>query len=330
MSDRHDALAVRADRVRPRTRRDVLRCVALAAVAVPLAAACGPGYAEGPDDLVPLRDQARADAESAAAIAGTGAAQSAALARQVAEVRSAHADALQAEIDRENRPAAESPARTAPASADLAGLGSRLDTARAQAAALVPAQPRHRASLLASVAAGCAAAQQLSDELGGGSDPGVDPAAAPVPSGTLPPETADALQRALTAEHAAVWVYGLVSAFLPGDYTAGVADGASEHRDRRDALERILNGAGATPVAPEAAYLPPKPVTDEQTAAAVVATAETDAATAWRGVLDGTDDGELRTVAMRALMGSASRGTAWRGEAGLTPAAIALPGRTAV
>lgn len=301
------------------SRRDVLRALAFGALALPLAA-CGPGYDEGPDDLITWLAQARADAEAAAAIAA-GDPAAAETAKQVAAVRSAHADALRAEIDRENRPEPETPPAPARAT-DLAGLRANLEAVREQAGAGIGALPAHRAALIGSVAAGCAAAQQLAPELRAEATPEVEP----VTTGELSPEAVDALQQALAAEHAAVWVYGLVSAFLSADFASGVDDGAEEHRDRRDAGERALTAAGATPVPAEAAYVPPQPVTDQASAVSLVATAEADATAAWHGVLARTDDGALRTVALRALVGSASRGTAWRAEAGLTPAAIALPG----
>jgi len=305
-----------------RTRRDVLRFAALGGAAV-LLAACGPGYTEEPDVLVPLRDQALADAQAAGTVAAGGSAETAELARQVADVRSAHADALQAEIDRENRPAGEAAPAVGPSAEGLAGLRARLDAAREQAAGMVASLPRHRASLVGSVAAGCAAVQQLSGELGAGTKAATDP----VPTGTLEPEAVEAMQRALATEHAAVWVYGLVSAFLPGAFTAGVGEGADEHRDRRDVCERALAASRVEPVPAEAAYVPPHPVTDKASAATIVAAAEADATEAWRGVLERTDDATLRTVALGALIGSAARGTAWRAEAGLNPAAVALPGR---
>ncbi len=304
--------------VTPRTRRDLLRLSALAALAVPLAA-CRTGYSDEPDPLASLAEQARADAAAANALA-SGAGAEASLAKQVATVRDAHARALQAEVDRLNRPKAAVHAET-PGGSGLAGLKERLATARGQAEALVVPMERYRAGLVAAVAAGCAGLQQLDDRLGPGADPGT---VSPVSS--VPEESVDPLQKALDAEHAAVWVYGLVSAFLPANYNAGVAEGAGEHQDRRDACVRMLDAAGATPHGPEPAYITPKPVTDATSAKSVVATAEADAANAWAGVLARTDDEGLRKVALTALLGSARRGTRWRQAAGENPAALALIG----
>jgi hypothetical protein len=294
---------------------------ALAALAVPLAA-CKTGYSDEPDPLAPLAEQARADAAAANAVAAASAGQ-ADLARQVAAARTAHAQALQAEVDRLNRPKSAAQATT-PAATGMAGLKQRLATARDQAEKQVASLPRYRAGLVAAVAAGCAGLQEVGDQLG----PGTDPGPVQATTTTVPNEAIAPLQKALDAEHAAVWVYSLVSAFLPANYAPGVNDGAAEHQDRRDACVRMLDAAGATPDGAEPAYITPKPVTDATSAKSVVASAEADAAAAWRGVLEGTDDQNLRAVALNALLGSTRRGTRWREAANETPTAIALPGST--
>jgi len=139
----------------------------------------------------------------------------------------------------------------------------------------------------------------------------------------------DAVQDALGAEHAAVWVYGLVSAFLPGDFTAAVQQGITAHRARRDATERLLGDAGAKPRPAEPAYVPPTPVTDQASAIATLVVAETDATVAWRAVLERTDDKTLRATGLQALTESAVRATRWRLAAGMVPATPAFPGEPA-
>ncbi|WP_434440195.1 ferritin-like domain-containing protein [Lentzea sp. E54] len=134
----------------------------------------------------------------------------------------------------------------------------------------------------------------------------------------------DAVQTALGTEHAALWTYGLVSAFL-GDQAA-VAEGANLHRARRDTTERWLRDHGATPNPPAAAYLPPAPVSDGPSALAALVAAEQDTCAAWRGVLERTDDSTLRTSALDALTTAAVRATRWRKVAGTSPASITMPG----
>jgi hypothetical protein len=142
----------------------------------------------------------------------------------------------------------------------------------------------------------------------------------------VPAESQEAVQQALGAEHAAIWVYGLVSAFLPDSFGAAVTEGMTAHRARRDATERFLAGAGVVPRPAEPAYVPPKPVTDQASALAVLMVAEDDSAAAWRAVLERTDNGDLRKTALEALTAAAVRATRWRKLAGINPAAAALPG----
>jgi hypothetical protein len=305
---------------RGRTRREVLRAGALAALAIPLVAACGPGYGEGPDVLTELAQQARADADAATELASSSPG-NADLAQQIATLRTAHATAIQAEVDRQNSP--PTTVRLPGFPSGLAGMKQRLAHAREQAEKLVPGLPAYRAGLIGSVAAGCAGAQRLSDQLGPGEAPGD---IKPDTTVALTKEAIEPMQQALASEHVAVWIYGLVSAFLPSDYTNGINEGAAEHRDRRDMCARLLAAAGANPVSPEPAYISPKPVTNAQSATSVVGIAEADSEIAWRSVLEHTEDQQLRTMARRALVSSARRGTKWRDAAGEKPAAIALPG----
>jgi hypothetical protein len=142
----------------------------------------------------------------------------------------------------------------------------------------------------------------------------------------LPAEAEESTQAALGAEHAALWVYGLVSAFLPPAFDAPIRDGMTGHQARRDATERLLAAAGATPRPAEPAYLPPKPVVDQASAIAVLVTAEVDCCVAWRAVLDRTDDAALRKAALDALTESAVRATRWRKASG-DAAVVALPGQ---
>jgi hypothetical protein len=142
----------------------------------------------------------------------------------------------------------------------------------------------------------------------------------------LPPDDGEAVQAALGAEHAAVWVYELVSAFLPAALAGPMQEGMTGHRARRDATERLLAAAGLTPRPAEPAYLPPKPVTDQASAIAVLVAAEVDCSVAWRAALERTDNGDVRKAALEALTAAAVRATRWRKAAGLTPVAVPMPG----
>jgi predicted component of type VI protein secretion system len=143
----------------------------------------------------------------------------------------------------------------------------------------------------------------------------------------VPADSIAAVQKALGAEHAAVWIYELVSAFLPDAFNTALSEGAIAHRARRDATERALAAAEVTPQPPEAAYISPQPVTDQASSLAVLALVESDAAVAWRSVLENTDQADLRTMALEVLTSSAVRATRWRKAAGTSPAATAMPGQ---
>jgi hypothetical protein len=168
------------------------------------------GYEDAPARLARRAAVAQSDGDAArdlAAMLGDDAD----VAEAVAAIRLEHAQALRREVERANRPAAAGEVDQRPLS-DLASLGQRLAHAREQARELVPEATRFRAGLLGAVAAGCVGAQQL------------DPAVGEVPASELhavrrddlEEATIDALQQALAAEHAAVWVADLASAFLPG------------------------------------------------------------------------------------------------------------------
>ena len=137
----------------------------------------------------------------------------------------------------------------------------------------------------------------------------------------------EALQAALAAEHAAVWAYGLAGAFVPDELAGQLREAAVEHQARRDATERALIDAGARPVPAEPGYLSPEPVTDAASALRLVITAETDAAAAWRSVVErGPAEPGLRGAALDALTRAAVRATRWRAIAGISPATVPFPG----
>jgi hypothetical protein len=133
------------------------------------------------------------------------------------------------------------------------------------------------------------------------------------------------VQAALGTEHAAAWAYRLTTAFISD--TGGDLDaGEIAHRAQRDLAERLLRDAGATPQAAQAAYVAGGQVNDQASAVRLLVTAEDDVATAWRGVLERTDNAALRRTGLDALTGAAVRATRWRHVAGEVPASRALPG----
>ena len=151
--------------------------------------------------------------------------------------------------------------------------------------------------------------------------------ASPAPSGTGSPaasaapltaEASTVLQEALTAEHAAVYGYGVVGARLPDDQQRADARTAyAAHEARRDALHRRLAGAGASPAAAAAGYQLPFPVGDAAGAAKLAAHIET-RLTAVYSDLVAALPAEQRGAAAAALRGTALQARRW----GAAPAAF--------
>jgi len=137
----------------------------------------------------------------------------------------------------------------------------------------------------------------------------------------------EALQPALAAEHAAVWAYGLAGAFLAETLAGQLAEAAAEHRARRDATERMLIDAGVLPVPAEPGYRTPEPVNDAASALRLAITAETDAAAAWRSVIENSPaEPALRKAALDGLTAAAVQAASWRAAAGSTPLTVPFPG----
>ncbi|MCL8027106.1 DUF4439 domain-containing protein [Nocardioides bruguierae] len=173
-------------------------------------------------------------------------------------------DAQVARLSSEETPAT-TPATTPDAPAGRRSLGRlRRQEASAQRdllALATAADSGALARLLAGLAAGLSQAAVL-DPLGG---PASVPSSAAVPDltgtaadGLLAQDGVDALQAALAAEHAAIWVLASLGAATsvstqPTQYLALQAASAA-HRDRRDDLEDALRSLDVDPVGSAAAY----------------------------------------------------------------------------
>ncbi|MCI2420321.1 hypothetical protein MOQ72_23020 [Saccharopolyspora sp. K220] len=149
-------------------RRSVLRLFAAVPVAAALTTACSSASDE-PDPLVALATAAKSDAQLARAIAQahSGLADAA---NEVAAARSAHAEAMQREIDRVNPPDPEDPPSVpdvapppSPGASDAAAkvLRDALSLAQQKAARLVPGLPTYRAGLVGSISASCASLREV-------------------------------------------------------------------------------------------------------------------------------------------------------------------------
>ena len=232
-------------------------------------------------------------------LAGLGAAE-----RQTAEARLADLPAASPDLARLLASVSASDALHAAALGDTTAVTDPAPTAAApspSATASTPGSPSAGASTTASASASTA---------GTGS-----------PSATAAPmsdEAATALQGALSAEHAAVYGYGVVGARLPDDQQRADARTAyAVHEARRDTLHRELAGAGATPGAAAAGYQLPFPVGDAAGAAKLAGHIETRLAAVYADLVAALPAGQ-RTTAAGALRGTALQARRW----GAVPAAF--------
>jgi hypothetical protein len=150
----------------------------------------------------------------------------------------------------------------------------------------------------------------------------------PTGPGRIDKAAEDALQDALAAEHAAIWCYTLIPAFLPANQVPAARSDADAHRTLRAQLEQTLSDIGAQPVSAQPAYRTPKPVVDGPSAAALAVVAETDALAAWCSLMERTGDRELRRAALDTLTKGTLRCAVWRTVVNDQPAIPVFPGRT--
>ncbi len=150
--------------------------------------------------------------------------------------------------------------------------------------------------------------------------------------GAVEPEAVSAVQIGLGTAHAAVWAYGVVSAYIPQTALPADPERALIRQCRlaneqiRDSTSDLLSSLGATPVPTEVAYQLPVVVTDRATALQVAVAIEKDVTNAWRAVIGATGNNQLRRFALTALSDAAVRLTGWRVIAGVSPSTVPFPG----
>ena len=153
---------------------------------------------------------------------------------------------------------------------------------------------------------------------------------APTPAADAEPlseNDIDALGLALQAENAAIYSYGLITAYGNPGRRDQVAIHSAAHRARRDGAQTMLTAAGAAAPTAAAGYTVPFPVTDADSAARLAVAAEQDAAVAWRSALERAESERVRTVAIDNLTDSAIRAGNWRVALGIAPPTTAFPGQ---
>ncbi|MER6944747.1 ferritin-like domain-containing protein [Nonomuraea sp. NPDC000554] len=133
------------------------------------------------------------------------------------------------------------------------------------------------------------------------------------------------LGKALSAEHAAVFAYGLIGARTTGALRARVTTAFDAHRARRDQLRTLLTSRGARPAEPAASYaLPLIPSTASQ-AITLAVQVETGVTAAYLE-LAAAQDLSLRKYAALAMQESTGRSYALQPK--ITTAFPGMPGGT--
>ena len=134
-----------------------------------------------------------------------------------------------------------------------------------------------------------------------------------LPEGTttqLPADVVQTLNDAISRENAAIWAYGLISAYDTENGTL-VETVRAAHLARRDQASAIVSTGGGTPPAPAPAYDAP-PVTDIPSAREFALLVEDDCAAAWYAVIGNTDIPELRWMPLAGLTDAATTATRFR------------------
>jgi hypothetical protein len=130
-----------------------------------------------------------------------------------------------------------------------------------------------------------------------------------------------ALQAALSAEHAAVYGYGVVGGRIAHDRQAEARSAYDGHRAHRDHLRRVIRDLGGTPQPAAAAYRLPFEVPDAAAAVRLAAEIEQRVAGVYADLVRAAE-GPRRRDAAGALREAALRASGWRG------GGVAFPGLT--
>jgi rubrerythrin len=139
----------------------------------------------------------------------------------------------------------------------------------------------------------------------------------------------DALQTALAAEHAAVYLYGVLAGRTAPGVTPELADNLAaayrEHRDRRDELAAMVREVGSEPVAAAPVYDVPLPLDTPGAQRGAAVDAE-QAATQTYAALVADTVGDTRSWGIAALTAAAIREVSFGARARRFPGAPELAG----
>jgi hypothetical protein len=139
-----------------------------------------------------------------------------------------------------------------------------------------------------------------------------------------------ALYEAVATEHATIFGYGIVSAHSTPDDNALVSEAMKIHRAQREKAIARLTAQSVQPPLPAAGYQLPMTVNDPADAANLAVRMESDAAVAWRAVLEQAVEGSAgdvdRGFAVSALTQSAVLAARWKQVLKIWPLTRAFPG----
>ncbi len=135
-----------------------------------------------------------------------------------------------------------------------------------------------------------------------------------------------ALTAAVDAENAAIFTYGVTTAFIGPRNRGTVAEFIAAHRVSRDQLNADLAAAHAPAAIPAAGYRLPTTVDDPESSATVLLDAEQTCARAYRALVEQASTPELRRRGAYGLTECARRAAHWRGALKQSPVTVAFPG----
>lgn len=121
-----------------------------------------------------------------------------------------------------------------------------------------------------------------------------------------------ATQAVLSAEHAAVYGYGVVGGRIGEDRQDDARQAHAAHRSRRDVLDRMVRRLGGTPQAAAAGYALPFEVLDAGAAERLAAELERRLAGPYADLVRSTE-GDARAEAAAGLREAALRAARWNG-----------------
>jgi hypothetical protein len=140
-----------------------------------------------------------------------------------------------------------------------------------------------------------------------------------------PTVQAEAMQKTLADEHAALYLYGVLGAHTSASRTpalyAAVDAAYAAHRARRDRLTALLEDAGEDPVASEPGYRIPSALRTDQQIAAEGLRLERGAASRYLWLVENSTE-DVRALGVGALRNTAVRELSFRGSPEIFPGAF--------